>query len=226
MSGKSPCVAARLALYKNSRHDWKETYRRRCLDRLRESRTELYAKRRGVGGSTQPCEEEGDEESDKFIRMVLSSELKALQNEKGGDCEMEFFDPATGEIDVTLALIEEIQEEMKAEEAKLMAEYEQYEASLEKEEAALCEAIELLNTRLLCPVCTKSPLMENKGVIFCKCGIRIFTEQDGISLDFVHQQLEEGRDLHECDGQPVFTVQDNFGITNLLMTCQVSALSL
>ncbi|XP_076435137.1 RPA-interacting protein B-like isoform X2 [Babylonia areolata] len=219
MSGKSLSPAARQALYKSSRQDWKETYRRRCLDRLRESRSELYAKRRGIGGAAQPTDSEGERQSDEFIKMVLSSELKTLKNEEGVDCEMDFFDPATGEIDLTLALIEEIQEEMKAEEAKLIAEYEIYQVSLEKEEAALCDAIELLNTRPICPVCTKSQLMENKGTIFCKCGVRIFTE-DGVGLDFVQRQLEDGRQLHECDGQPVFSVHDQFGITNLLMTCQ------
>ncbi|KAK7088148.1 RPA-interacting protein B-like [Littorina saxatilis] len=224
MSGRSKVNSSttpdRRTQYKTGGHDWKETYRKRCLQRLRESRNELYAKRRGIGGASQPSDSEGERESDKFIKMLMSTELKALKQEEDVDCEMDFFDPMTGEIDTTLALIEEIQEEMKAEEAKLVAEYEIFQVSLQKEEAALSSAIEMLNTHPICPVCAKNPLMENKGVIFCKCGVRIDTEQDGISLDFVGQQLEDAKELHECDGQPIFSVQDNYGIRNLLMICQ------
>ena len=60
----------------------------RCLNRLRESRNELYAKRRGMGGAEQPSDVEGERESSKFIKMLMSTELKALKEEEGMDCEV------------------------------------------------------------------------------------------------------------------------------------------
>ena len=156
----------------------------------------------------------------------MSSELQALRKEE--NIEVDFIDQMTGEIDFTLALIEEIQAEMKAEEAKMLAEIDNYETSLALEEEALCNAIEMLHTKqqVTCPICLKNTLLENKGVIFCKCGVRINTEQDGVTLDFVQHQLEEGQRQHECDANPQFSIQDKYGITNLLMTCQVRLVSL
>ena len=62
----------------------------RCLSRLRESRNELYAKRRGIGGAEQPSDAEGERESNKFIKMLISTELQALKEEEGMDCEVGF----------------------------------------------------------------------------------------------------------------------------------------
>ncbi|KAK7474444.1 hypothetical protein BaRGS_00034327 [Batillaria attramentaria] len=210
-------------MYKKAAANWKETYRKRCLERLQESREELYSKRRGLKDKAG-----GDQDEDsnvQFINLLMSKELQALQAEQGEDCEMEMWDPFTGDIDKVLSLYAEIQLELLAEEEKLLREYEFYADSLTQfkaqEEAALCSAMELLSAReVICPICEKNPMMENKGIIFCKCGVRINTEQDCIGLEYMHQQLDNASNAHTCDGRPRFSLVEKFGCTNLVMTCE------
>ena len=42
---------------------------------------------------------------------------------------------------------------------------------------------------VLCPVCQSNNLLQNRSVIFCRCGIRLDTKHDSLSLAQVGQQI-------------------------------------
>ncbi|XP_052799474.1 RPA-interacting protein A-like [Mya arenaria] len=112
---------------------------------------------------------------------------------------------------------------LRHEELRLLEEYSSYEqGTLQLEEQSLCSALDKLSAvEVVCPLCKKSTLMLNKSVIFCKCGLRIDTEQDGLSLGNVQRLLEMGLEQHgaACHCEPVYSLVSDAGPTNLLMTC-------
>ncbi|XP_078337561.1 RPA-interacting protein A-like isoform X2 [Crassostrea virginica] len=208
------------ALYKAKTPPWKETYRKRCMARLRESREKLQEKFRKVSSSIN--------ESDEFITDLMRDELQTMQKklcsgEEKLDIEMDELSSADFDIESVLNLFEDIQEELRQEEIKMLAEFEKYQASLKAEEDVLCSAIEQLSSEdVICPVCQKNSLLQNKSVIFCKCGVRVDTEQDCLTLKNVKRLLDEGVGLHghSCDTPPSFSVVSEHGPQNLLMSCR------
>lgn len=127
---------------------------------------------------------------------------------------MEGFSAADFDIESVLNLFEDIQEELRHEELKMLAEFEKYEASVREEEDVLCSAIASLSAEeVICPVCQKNSLLQNKSVIFCKCGVRVDTEQDCLTLRNVKQLLDDGVKLHgkTCDTPPTFSVVSELG---------------
>lgn len=212
-------------MYKAKTPPWKEKYRQRCLDRLRQSREKLQAKFRKLGDM-----DSNKMEDDTFINDLMKEELKglkeSLKHPVSHSTEVDDFnmDNFTTDIDNVLTLFEDIQAELKMEEQKLIEEFERYESSLKEEEAILCSAIEELCTEeVICPVCQKSPLLISKSVIFCRCGMRVNTEEDCLTLVHVKHLLEEGMTGHSavCEGQAVFAVVQDLGTQNLLMSCKV-----
>lgn len=208
------------ALYKAKTPPWKETYRKRCMSRLRESREKLQEKFRKISASIN--------ETDEFITDLMRDELQTMQKNLGSgeeklDIEMEGFSAADFDIESVLNLFEDIQEELRHEELKMLAEFEKYEASVREEEDVLCSAIASLSAEeVICPVCQKNSLLQKKSVIFCKCGVRVDTEQDCLTLRNVKQLLDDGVKLHgkTCDTPPTFSVVSELGPQNLLMSCQ------
>ncbi|XP_064612799.1 RPA-interacting protein B-like isoform X2 [Liolophura sinensis] len=213
---RSPAVSRHKQMYKSSTPPWKETYRKRCLEKLKSSRQKLQDRFRNIPHQSNKS----------FIKSLMKEEWHALKGDKEdlprlADQAEEFrFDDDLNNIDSVLAIFEEIQADLMREEQRLLEEFDQ---SLQFDEALLCASIECLQTdELICPVCQRYPLMQNLSVIFCKCGVRIDTE-DCLSLSQVRQQLEEGMAAHNnshCDQDPRFTVVGAAGIQNLLMTCQ------
>lgn len=205
-------------MYKARIPPWKEAYRQRCLDRLRESREKLKSRFRKIG-----------EESDKdtFIEDLMRAEWKRLQEDQlkqHGDMDIED-ESSYGHLDIdqVLEMFEDFQKELRQEEQRILQEYEIYERSLQQEERSLCSAIDKLSTEeVVCPLCKKSSLLTNKSVIFCKCGLRIDTEQDCLTLTNVKQLLDTGVSQHgeQCDTEPSFSLLAPVGPGNLVMTCQ------
>ena len=77
---------------------------------------------------------------------------------------------------------------------------------------------------VLCPVCQTRNLMRNGRIFFCGCGMRVDTQHDNISMDYVGEVLRNHVDAHirrRCKGTPTFSVNAKFGgISNLIMQCQ------
>lgn len=125
------------------------------------------------------------------------------------------------DIEEILSLMDEITQELITEEKSMISCYEE---NLEFTERALSAVIDSMNDdNVVCPICLKNILMQDQQIIFCSCGIRIDTEQDGITLDYVRRQLTEGTTLHSqyCSSVPQFTLDQILGIQNILMTCTV-----
>ncbi|XP_033120138.1 RPA-interacting protein B-like [Anneissia japonica] len=206
------------ALYKaTTPPSWKETYRKRCLQRLRKSRDNLLDRLRCSGAPMH----EGKLPS--VVTDVMEKEWRVLRAERRCTDVPDLVE-GIDDIDTVLSIMEEIQHELMKEEQSLLSEYE---AHLKHEEEVLCASVAKMNTdEVTCPICKRNALMENKGVIFCACGVRIQTEQDCLTLNNVKQQLSDGVEQHSstmCLGQPIFSVGslDMVGSQNLLMACKV-----
>ncbi|CAI9740637.1 Hypothetical predicted protein [Octopus vulgaris] len=213
----------RQAMYKVSTPPWKETYRKKCFERLRLSRAKLLDRFRQM-------KDEPEGETDvELIKDIMNKEWLSLWDDEA-ELEREAnipldisFIPEDENVERILEIFEEIEAELKEEEQKLLREHDLYEESYLNEEKELCSALESLTAdEVVCPICKKNPLIENKGVIFCKCGLRINTEQDGFKLADVKAQLDSGIEIHNftCDAEPEFSMMCVLGTTNLFMTCE------
>ncbi|XP_064622176.1 RPA-interacting protein B-like [Lineus longissimus] len=159
----------------------------------------------------------------------MAEEYLQLQDEVDGlpqlvlmdDDGFRFFDGEQTELEQMLSVFDEIQQELKIEENQIV---EEYEKLLDHEERDLCSRVEQLHTdEVICPLCKKHPLMENKTVIFCKCDFRINVEADALTIRDIKTSLDEGQSMHEanCAAEPEFSqVTELAGIDNIVMTCQ------
>ncbi|XP_072048255.1 RPA-interacting protein-like [Amphiura filiformis] len=217
-------AAKRRQQYKTSTPPWRETYRKRCFDRLRKSRESLLDRFGGEGASSDTGSECSP--SSVLVRHVMAEEWRSFKRErdqyrKQNENLPDLLDDIE-DIDEVLSIMDDIQTELIKEEQAILAEYE---ASINLEEASLCAAVDNLTTDdVICPICRKNPLMLNKGVIFCACGIRLNTEQDSITLGYIREVLSNGVIQHNrhCHSQPVFSVNDAYELQNLIMSCKVS----
>lgn len=125
------------------------------------------------------------------------------------------------DIEYVLSIMDELTQELIKEEQAILAQYEQ---ELMFDEEALCSAIQSLSTNdVICPICQKNILHQNRHIIFCACGMRLDTAQDGITLDYLRQQLEDCSTQHSamCAGTPVFSLDTAVGIQSMVMNCTV-----
>ncbi|XP_078618958.1 RPA-interacting protein B-like [Branchiostoma floridae x Branchiostoma japonicum] len=215
----SPSEARHRAMYKAGTSPWRDSFRKRCLDRLKSSRAKIVNRFRvGLG------EEAGAQvgESD-VVREVMEEEWKRLVQEDSVTPSNSPVSAGTeDDLDSILALMEDIKQELLKEEHSILA---QLDAEMRFEEEAMLATVDHHHGNdddvVTCPVCMMNPLLQNKNVIFCQCGVRINTEQDCIGLHHVKQRLTECVTEHSerCAAQPGFTVADQCGIQNLVMAC-------
>ncbi|XP_006821192.1 RPA-interacting protein A-like [Saccoglossus kowalevskii] len=221
LSSKSPIqFSKRQALYKGRTPPWKDTYRKRCFDRLRSNRQSLVQKFRQI----QPDDEKSKNTS--FVKNVMEEEWKILRGEHGylptlkEDSSVPDVIDGTDNFEEIFSVMEEIKVELLKEEQEIIQDYEK---SRQIDEAALCAAVEKLETdELICPVCRKNPLNQNKSVIFCACGMRIDTEYDCVTLSYVKDRLKEAISQHSraCTGKALFSTLDQCGLQNLVIACK------
>ncbi|XP_067928346.1 RPA-interacting protein-like [Watersipora subatra] len=196
--------------YKSS-PSWRDSYKRRCLENLRKSRENFVRKFRSASLDTK--------NSQPTVDDVMTEEWNRLRKDHSElpTCTELLFS-TDDEVRYINSIMEEIQAALKTEEESLLEMYtEDYEASL-------CASIDQLGSnRVICPVCKKFTLFMNKHVVFCKCGIRINTEEDALTLEDVKLSIERAVDIHEkaCEQTAVFSTVQMYGIDNLLMTCNV-----
>jgi len=215
----------RRQMYKHATPPWKDAYRKRCVDRLKSSRSKFLDKFRCLQNAT---EVDMEASSSSVVQDVMLDEWNVLRREQTGLPPLKQQDDSDnldflGEehIDEVLSVFEEIRAELLLEEQQILAEYE---AGIFYDEQSLSASLKNLSQEhVICPLCQKNELMLNRGIILCACGARIDTEQDCVTLGNVQESLTQGTTAHsgQCQEKPHFSVINQMGIDNLLMTCQV-----
>ncbi|XP_035199282.1 RPA-interacting protein [Oxyura jamaicensis] len=190
---------------------WKETYRRRCAERLRSGRAKLLERYRragtGDGGGTGP--------GALLVPEVMELEWRSLQAARRGDTVQMLEDPHE------LAVLDEIQQELILQEQLVI---EEYERSLQFDEECLNAMLDGLDAsnKIICPVCRKNMLTVSCHSVFCPCGLYILTQ--GMTEQKLRALLENTltEHSHRCFHNPEFTVTGGMEEeTSLLMTCPV-----
>ncbi|TNM97486.1 hypothetical protein fugu_015642 [Takifugu bimaculatus] len=162
------------SLYKGNTPPWKETYRKRCVDRLKNSRSRLLEKYRQMGES----ELGRGSGASVIVQEVMEEEWTALRSEERGLPSL--WGPAgmaemlnvMKEYD-ELAVLEEIQQELMSHEMNII---EEYERNLQFEEQYISSVVEGLDeTHVICPVCRMRNLNISSHFISCPCGLYLNT---------------------------------------------------
>jgi hypothetical protein len=205
------------------RGDRKQKLVERCLKKMKENRGSVVSQLRS--GSLTPA--------------VLRSNISQLINQEWNN-STEGLGPAYEEI---LHFLETaILEDLRKEEERLVAEYEEVKKFEEEKLRAAQRLYEEWGGGedgrsggdgdgrgeeiVLCPVCKENRLLHAPRVILCgsrQCGLRINTKTDDVDLAYLRNRLCELLQQHSacCDGAPVFEQRPvPFANQNMLwLTC-------
>ncbi|XP_006640896.2 RPA-interacting protein [Lepisosteus oculatus] len=209
------------SLYKGTTPPWKETYRKRCMERLKNSRSQLLDRYRQAGESPR-----SGTKASFVVQEVMEEEWKALQCTSGRlpslwskDSIREMY--SVMQDDDELAVLEEIQQELLSQEQSIIDEYEK---SMLYEEQCLNAMVEGMGAenQIICPVCHMNNLTVNSHFISCQCGVYINTRHRNITAEHLRSLLERSVTDHveQCFHSPVFSVATSTeGSANLLISC-------
>lgn len=190
--------------YKCGSPGWKESYRRRCCDRLRNSRAKLLQRFR-----TKCSLGDGSECDNSIVDDILKDELGQQEN----------YD---AEFDTIVKVMEEIRLELMIQEREILLQHDRLKELEDKElDCAILDHENHTSDKILCPICSCHYLEQFANVIGCKCGMNINVGEDNITLDYVHLQLRVGTTAHadKCHSKPLFGVINEHGNHNLIMSC-------
>nr|XP_056721418.1 RPA-interacting protein [Euleptes europaea] len=211
----------RRCLYKSSRAPpWKETYRQRCVERLKNSRARLLDRYRHVGENAAAG---GGTRNSLLVQEVMEVEWQALQSADTQLPSLRMKDTSLHVLEDSdeLAVLEEIQKELILQEQLAIEEYEQ---SLRFDEECLNAMLEGLDAerKVICPICRRNNLAIMSHVVTCTCGLCIGIQ--GMTEETLQSLLGDGVTAHgqHCQHSPEFSVTSGMdGEANLLMSCQV-----
>ncbi|MGH0134207.1 UNVERIFIED_CONTAM: hypothetical protein FKN15_054940 [Acipenser sinensis] len=196
--------------------------RKRCVERLRNSRSRLLQRYRQVGGSLH-CGAQGS----FMVQEVMEEEWNTLQTADRGLPSMwskgGFGDIFNLKNDGELAVLEEIQRELVAQEQTIL---EEYEKSMQYEDQCVIAMAEGLDadSHVICPLCHRNNLTVNSHFVSCLCGMYINTLNKNITVEYLQSLLESRVTDHNCQccQNPVFSVANGIErCANLLMSCTV-----
>ncbi|XP_049657971.1 RPA-interacting protein [Accipiter gentilis] len=197
---------------------WKETYRRRCMERLRSSRAKLLDRYRQAG--ERVC---GPATGTLLVREVMEQEWQTLQAAQDGQPPRRGTEALAQMLEDPdeLAVLEEIQQELILQEQLVI---EEYERSLQFDEECLNAMLDGLDAsdRVICPVCRKNNLTVRNHLVFCQCGLYISTQDmtEGKLRSLLENTVTEHS--HRCLHNPEFTVTSGMEEeSSLLMSCPV-----
>lgn len=191
--------------YKVGSPGWKESYRRRCCDRLKNSRAKLLQRFRNNCNISN-----GSERNNSIVDDILKDELSQEEN----------YDD---DFDTIVKVMEEIRLELMIQEREILLQHDRLKEMEDKElNCAIMDHENQTNDKVLCPVCSYHYLEQLENVIGCKCGVRIDIGQDNITLDYVGLQLRVGTTVHadKCRCKPVFGMMHEYDSHNLVMSCE------
>ncbi|XP_072298339.1 RPA-interacting protein A-like [Eucyclogobius newberryi] len=213
------------SLYKATTPPWKEAYRKRCVDRLKNSRSKLLERYRQMGESPQQMAQGGS----IIVQEVMEEEWSALQAENQhklpslwGSSGMSEMFGVLKEYD-ELAVLEEIQQELLSHEMSII---EEFEKNLQFEQQYISSVVEEMDEdmdRIICPVCHVNNLTINNIFVSCPCGLYINTKSRNISPEVLKHLLESRvcEHMEECFHNPIFSMAPNADSPpSLMMSCQ------
>ncbi|XP_077079189.1 RPA-interacting protein [Siphateles boraxobius] len=210
------------SMYKGTTPPWKETYRKRCVERLKNSRSRLLEKFRQMG------EDPTGSNRSLLVQEVMEEEWSALQS---ANHRLPSLWNADGIRDVSsaqqefdeLSAFEEIQQELIAQELLIL---EEYNRSVCYEEQYLDSVLEGMEPggRIICPVCHVNNLTVNSHFTSCPCGLYVNTIGRNVSSQVLQSLLESRVTEHmeDCLHNPSFSMAFNTdGSPNLMISCTV-----
>lgn len=191
--------------YKCGSPSWKESYRRRCCDRLKNSRAKLLERFR-----TKCNIGDGSEYENIIVDDILKDELGQQEN----------YD---ADFDSILKVMEEIRQELIVQEREILLQHDRLKEFEDKEvDSAILDHEHHTSENVLCPICSCHYLQQFANIIGCKCGVNINVGEDSITLDYVGIQLRVGTTVHadKCQSKPIFGVVHEYGNHNMVMSCE------
>ncbi|CAN9505851.1 unnamed protein product [Ophioblennius macclurei] len=205
------------SLYKGTTPPWKEAYRQRCVDRLKNSRSRLLERYRQTGES----------QKGSIVQEVMEEEWSALRSAHQG---LPSLWGANGLAEMQLAMedfdeyaeLEEIHEELMSQETSII---EEYERNLQFEQQYISSVVEEMeDTQIICPMCQMNNLIVTSCFISCPCGLHLNTKQQNFTPDALRQLLESRmlEHMNSCSHKPSFFLAPNTESScNLLISCMV-----
>eukprot|EP01114_Cavostelium_apophysatum_P003959 TRINITY_DN14091_c0_g1_i1.p1 TRINITY_DN14091_c0_g1~~TRINITY_DN14091_c0_g1_i1.p1 ORF type:complete len:236 (+),score=23.35 TRINITY_DN14091_c0_g1_i1:108-815(+) len=204
---------------------WKEKFKEKCLSKAKEQKNLQLQRLRQIGGPQMTGS------INVNLPEIITEQWNSFQGDSGtskpmsgtSDGFQNFLDQLSSEdyVDIMHFLEEELQKDLVKEEQAILNKYEEMNNF---ENAALQAAIEgyysSSSTIVICPICRKNQLLQNKGIIFCSCGLRLNVKND-ISLANLQTLLIDSYQAHggTCSFEPNFVMETNFGITALCLRC-------
>ncbi|KAF0972487.1 hypothetical protein FDP41_009390 [Naegleria fowleri] len=205
----------REASIKVRKTEYKQVLKARAMENLKDKRKLLrdqvrdpFAAHHQVGSSSS-LEFNPYDEYMNACRLELE---RLMAEDKGSMTDDEYNE-------LLWELQQEIENEFQEEDEEQLREYE------EQQRLEAQDMDELINfyekSVFLCPVCKKNNLHETKHSLCCKCGLRIPTSLNGLSVKFVSQQVIDcyGEHKLQCNKEPKVLAEQRAGMTFVTLRC-------
>ncbi|XP_073446669.1 LOW QUALITY PROTEIN: RPA-interacting protein [Dendrobates tinctorius] len=195
------------ALYKGTTPPWKETYRKRCVERLKSNRAQLLERLRQVGDRVSVG-------APFLVQDVMEEEWQAMRSQPS-------LWPKESQDPDELVTLEEIKQELLLKEQAMV---EEIESISEFESACLDSVVGLSRNEVVCPVCNRNYLKITSCFVMCQCGVYINCKSQGMNTEKLQALLEANVLAHAscCSAQPVFSAGFGAeGLPSMFMSCCV-----
>ena len=187
----------RLESYKNvGKHsEWKDKYRQKCLDRLKNGRKKVQEQFRFLSvADTGVASELAKEISANLVEDVLT-DTSILATDR-------------------VELFEELSEELQAVVMEMALSQEIWETGMQQ----------LENKNLICPICRQDYLCEGETMITCSCGLHLENDMLNMKqLEKKLHEATSNHSLTICEGKVLFSVAEIEDLSLLVLNMQCTS---